>query len=57
MRRVAVCVVAAKGGAAMYDYVKALQKRFVRQEYPKLAEQVVSSRIGPYLSSFPLGLF
>ena len=41
----------------MYDYAKALQKRFVRQEYPKLAEQVVPSRIGPYLSSFPLGLF
>ena len=29
-----------KGGAAMYDYMKALQKRFDRQEYPELAEQV-----------------
>ena len=24
----------------MYDYMKALQKRFGRQEYPELAEQV-----------------
>ena len=24
----------------MYDYMKALQKRFDRQEYPELAEQV-----------------
>ena len=24
----------------MYDYMKALQKRFDRQEYPKLAEQI-----------------
>ena len=29
-----------KGGAAMYDYMKALQKRFDRQEYPELAEQI-----------------
>ena len=25
-----------KGGAAMYDYMKALQKRFDRQEHSKL---------------------
>ena len=24
----------------MYDYMKALQKRFDRQEYPELAEQI-----------------
>ena len=29
-----------KGGATMYDYMKALQKRFDRQEYPELAEQI-----------------
>ena len=29
-----------KGGAAMYDYMKALQKRFDHQEHPELAEQV-----------------
>ena len=39
-RRVVVCMLATKGGAAMYDYMKALQKRFDHQEYPELAEQV-----------------
>ena len=29
-----------KGGAAMYDYMKALQKRFDRQEHSELDEQV-----------------
>jgi len=29
-----------KGGAAMYDYMKALQKRFDRQEHSELDKQV-----------------
>ena len=29
-----------KGGAAMYDYMKALQKRFDRQPHPDLDAQV-----------------
>ena len=29
-----------KGGAAMYDYMKALQKRFDRQPHPELDAQV-----------------
>ena len=29
-----------KGGAAMYDYMKALQKRFDRQSHPELDKQV-----------------
>jgi hypothetical protein len=28
-----------KGGAAMYDYMKALQKRFDRQSHPELNKQ------------------
>ena len=40
-RRVVVCVVVAKKGcAAMYDYMKALQKRFDRQPHPDLDAQV-----------------
>ena len=29
-----------KGGVAMYDYMKALQKRFDRQEHGELDKQV-----------------
>ena len=40
-RRVVVCVVVAKKGcAARYDYMKALQKRFDRQPHPDLDAQV-----------------
>ena len=35
-----MCCGCQKGGAAIYDYMKALQKRFDRQEYPELAEQI-----------------
>ena len=40
---VVVCVVVTKGGAAMYDYMKALQKRFDRQEHSKLDAQIKSA--------------
>ena len=41
VRRVVVCVVVAKKEVpAMYDYMKALQKRFDRQEYPELDTQI-----------------
>ena len=33
-----------KGGAAMYDYMKALQKRFDRQPHPELYAQVEYAR-------------
>ena len=35
-----------KGGAAMYDYMKALQKRFDRQSHPELDAQIKSAREG-----------
>ena len=35
-----MCCGCQKGGAARYDYMKALQKRFDRQEYPELAAQI-----------------
>ena len=33
-----------KGGAAMYDYMKALQKRFDRQSHPELDTQIKSAQ-------------
>ena len=35
-----MCCGCQKGGAAMYDYMKALQKRFDRQPHPELDAQV-----------------
>ena len=40
LRPVVVCMLATKGGAAMYDYMKALQDRFDHQEHTELDEQV-----------------
>ena len=44
MRRVVVCVVAAKGGDAMYDYMKALQERFDKKPPERLVRAVQSAR-------------
>ena len=35
-----MCCGCQKGGAAIYDYMKALQKRFDRQPHPELDAQV-----------------
>ena len=35
-----MCCGCQKGGAAMYDYMRALQKRFDRQEHSELDKQV-----------------
>jgi len=45
--RVVVCVLATKGGGAMYDYMKALQERFDEKQPVQLVYAVQSVREGP----------